>query len=434
MRVTTNFILFLFITISLLFSCNGNNHSLELLDQAQDLIESNPEHALMILDSIDNPRGMGTDKYMQYIVTYVGAKHEMKADILEDTLIFDAQKYFNNKRDFKNSPYANYYAGWVYYTNDQLMHSLESFMQVVSNITSQNSLLVGRSLNNIGYIYYQQQLYDSAIINYQKALVYYSKIENTEERKLRTFTYLGSAYEALNKLDSASYYFNKCLSLSRETDNKAYQFYSLKNLGVVCYGEKKFNKAIEYFQSALAVDVEHEEEVRQVYLYLLNIYNKKQELSLAKQYADLVITSLPQVTYNYTTKEMYGALADYYQELGDYKKSLEYRNLEMGTKEQIQREADAVALLAADKKFHLTQKDQEVKQARSHAYLFLMIGVAVLGIVLSFLFFIWKDNKKGKAEIREYAAKYDEIKMLLLGMGEKYPKIEAEIKSILEAD
>lgn len=358
--------LFCLLIGTFLFSCQKDNPQEKLLKQAQNsLVIGKPDIALNLLASIQYPEKMDKDAYMQYIVTYVGAKKETKADITQDTLIFEAQHYFNDKKDFKNSALANYYSGWVYDVNGKLPQSLESFMYSANaGSKSQNYLLAGKSFNNIGYIYFQQDLFDSAVINFQKALYHYDKLDNVAQKKLRTFINIGSAYEALHKLDSSYLYFDKCLSLAKETKNEAYKFYSLKNLGVVFYDMKDYTKAIYYYQSALSMDLPDEVdelEIQKIHLYLLNIYNEEQELEIAKQYADLVVTDLPKVTYKYTTKEMYAALSEYYKQLGDYKQALLNRNLEKATKEQIEQEKDVAGLLNGDKNFYLAQKRRQDK-------------------------------------------------------------------------
>ena len=104
----------------LLFSCQKNNSQEELLKKAEDsLVTGKPDVALNLLTSIQNPEKMGKDDYMQYVVTYVGAKKETNADVIADTLIFEAQNYFNGTKDYKNSAFANYYAGWVFYLNNK---------------------------------------------------------------------------------------------------------------------------------------------------------------------------------------------------------------------------------------------------------------------------------------------------------------------------
>ena len=428
--------LFCLLIGAFLFSCQKDDLKEKLLKQAQSsLVVGKPDIALNLLDSIKNPEKMDKDDYMKYIVAYVGAKKEIKADIAQDTLIFDAQSYFNDKGDSQNSALANYYSGWVYYVNNKLSQSLESFMYGANTADkSENHLLAAKNFNNIGYIYFEQDIFDSAIVNYQKALFYYDKVENLEQRKLETLTYIGSAYEALNKLDSSYLYFDKCLSLAKETNNKTYEFYSLKNLGVVCYGMKDYDKSIEYFQSALSIDVSKEVdllETSKIHLYLLNIYNKKGDVKSAKQYADLVIADLPEVTYKYTSKEMYASLAEYYKQLGDYEQAFQYSEQEKIIKEQIAKETDAPALLAADKNYYLVQKEREVQEFKSHINFLLIIGLIIFCVILAFVLFVWRDHKKDKAEIRECADKYEILKGLIYSMGKEYPQIEAEIKSML---
>ncbi len=91
---------------------------------------------------------------MQYIVTYVGAKYETKADITGDTLIFEAQQYFNKKEDLKYTVLSNYYTAQLCDERGNFPKALESYMLAVSAADkSNNDLLAGKSLNNIGYIY-----------------------------------------------------------------------------------------------------------------------------------------------------------------------------------------------------------------------------------------------------------------------------------------
>lgn len=428
--------LFCLLIGAFLFSCQKDDLKEKLLKQAQSsLVIGKPDIALNLLDSIQNPEKMGEDDYMQYIVTYVGSKYETKADITNDTLIFKAQRYFIEKGKTQESALASYYTAQLYDENDNFPKALESYMLTVyAGDKSENHLLVAKSLNNIGYIYFEQGLFDSAVVNYHKALCYYNKVENIAPSKLKILTNIGRSYDALNKLDSSYLYFDKCLSLAKETKNKAYEFYSLKNLGVVCYGMKDYDKSIEYFQSALSIDVSGEVdllETQKIHLYLLNTYNKKGDTKSAKQYADLVIADLPEVTYKYTAKEIYAALTDYYKQLGDYKQAFEYSELEKITKEQIAKEADAPALLAADKNYYLVKKEREVQEFKSHINFLLIIGLIVFCVLFTFAIFIWRNHKKDKAEIRECADKYEILRGLIYSMGKEYPQIEAEIKSML---
>lgn len=101
-------------------------------------------------------------------------------------------------------------------------------------------------------------IFDSAVLDYKRALAKYENIQNSDNRKLRTLTYIGSVYEALGKLDSAFVYFQKYLYLAQETQNEVYIFYSLKNMDVLSYDVKEYDKDTEYLESALVVDLGNE--------------------------------------------------------------------------------------------------------------------------------------------------------------------------------
>lgn len=132
---------------------------------------------------------------------------------------------------------------------------------------SNNDFLAGKSLNNIGYIYYEQMLFESAIVNYKKALQHYSKLEDVDKKKLKTIINIGRSYEGDNKLDSAYFYFQKGLDLARQTGHKLEERQLYHNLGLTCYGMQDYDKSIEYFDSALAMGSSSDTEVRQIHLY-----------------------------------------------------------------------------------------------------------------------------------------------------------------------
>ena len=433
--LTLKYVLYI-LAILMFISCKKDSLQNKLLEEAQDSLHiGKPNVALIFLDSIQNPEDMDLDKYMQYIVAHTEAKCETKADITKDTLILKAQRYFNENEKSDYTLLANYYAAQLYDSNEDLPKALESYMYAIYNAEkSNNNLLAGKSYNNIGYIYYKQDILDSAIVNYQKALFYYNKVDNSEKRKLRTYTYIGRSYEEINKLDSASIYYNKALALSIATNNEQYKSSSLQNLGVLYFTMQKYDKAIEYFQSALNLAATDEEHRRKINIGMLMIYNKKQDPKSAKVYVEQIIADLPEISYKYTIKEVYSSLADYYRQIGDYKQASHYGVLEKAIKEQIEQEEISEALLAADKKFYITIKEKEVQELKSEVRFFFLIGLAALIIISFFVFLSWKQDKKNKEEIQRATEKYDSFRKQLFEMNNRFSKIESEIESILEED
>lgn len=193
-----------------------------------------------------------------------------------------------------------------------------------------------------------------------------------------------------------------------------------------------YDKAIEYFDSALTMNTSSKEEITQINLHLLNIYTKKGDFKSAGQYAALVTTNIAKVSYIHTIKEIYSSLADYYYQKGNYKQALLYRDLEIATKEQIEQQTDAPALLEADKNFYLVKNKREAEKFRTDVLFVFIIGVSAFCILLAFFLLVWRRHKKDQAEIQFYGHKYDELRQVLYNHTDEYPKIEAEIKSMLE--
>ena len=363
----------------------------------------------------------------------MGAKYEAGKDITKDSLILVVQRYFNEKGKNNESAIANYYAAQFYDVSSNFPKALESYMQTAYDAEkSNNNLLAGKSLNNIGYIYFEKSLFDSAVINYKKALSYYEKIENIDNKKIQTLINIGRTFEGANKLDSAYLYFEKGLLLAKKQENTIEESQLYLNLGATCYGKREYEKAIAYYQSALNMDITGERQMQKINLYLLNIYNEIKDTKLSKQYADLVVASLPNVTNLYTIKETYAALSEYYKLSGDYKQALEYSNLEKATKDQIEIEADVPAIIEANNNFYLTQKEREAGEFREIVLYISMLVFVVLVVITLFAIYAYREHKKDEAEIQMHRDKFSELRKTLASLRSDYPKIEAEIKAMQE--
>ena len=108
--------------------------------------------------------------------------------------------------------------------------------------------------------------------------------------------------------------------------------------------------------------------------------------------------------------------------------------MEKNTQGQIERQRDAPALLEADKNFYMVQMDREAQAFRTDALFILILVISVFCILLVFFLFVWRRHKKDQAEIQFYGDKYEIMRQALYAHIDEYPKIEAEIKSMLEDD
>ncbi|MBF0576585.1 tetratricopeptide repeat protein [Dysgonomonas sp. GY617] len=433
MKILTSFLILVF--LCLFFSCKQDTASVNLLRQAQNIAESSPYDALILLDSIHNPENMDKDNYMQYIVTSVQAKQRAKQDITKDTLIFDAKRYFEKKNNSKQSALAHYYAGRIYRTQNIPDKALKCFLQATTYANqSGNNALAGKSLQIMGNLYFEQGIVDTAIVFYKKALDYYNKEEETDIYKLQVITSIGISYDEIKNIDSSYIYFKKGLEEANRLGNNEFKADLSNNLGYTYFLKKDYDKALYYLNRSLLQTSDVKTSTK-AYLTLSFLYNSKNQLDSAKYYINLSEKQLAEITDNQTLKYFYTNFFNYFKKAGDYKQALHYKEQEDSIKVLIAKNQRPLSLLDADKNFFLAQKDKEFDQIRVKNYLFLGIGaILIVAIFILVGVLLFRSNKKDKEEIKLQEAKFRNIKDQLIAMESRYKEIEAEIAAMLEDD
>ena len=430
MKTSTNFLLLVFIFI--FFSCKKDDASIDLLKQAQNIVESKPDYALTLLDSIPNPENMDKDNYMQYIVIQLQAKHRAKQDITNDTLIFEAQRYFDEKKNVKQAELAHYYAGRVYRSRNISDKALECFLQSESYaIQSNNNVLAGKDVHIMGNLYLEQGIMDTAIILYQKALGYYNKGKDTDKYKMQVTNEIGRAYDEIGNIDSSYVYFKRSMEYADKLGDKELQIIISNNLGYTYFRIKDYDKALDYLKNALKKSLDAEISTK-ASLNLSYLYNAINQPDSARYYINLSEKSLAEIEDNQILKVLYNSFTDYYKKTGDYKQALHYKELEDSINNVITKNERPLSLLAADKNFHLDQKNKQVDQLRKYAYLYLLVGIVICIILILFAASIFKIHRRDKEEIKFQEEKYRRLKDQLLAMAAEYKDIEAEIAAILD--
>lgn len=432
MRTLTNFLLLFFIFI--FFSCKKDDASIDLLKQAQNIAESKPDYALTLLDSIPNPENMDKDNYMQYIVIQLQAKQRAKQDITNDTLIFEAQKYFDEKKNVKQAELAHYYAGRVYRSRNMSDKALKCFLQSESYaIHSNNNVLAGKNLHIMGNLYLEQGIIDTAIILYKKALDYYNQGKDTDKYKMKVTNEIGRAYDEIGNIDSSYVYFQRSMEYADKLGDKEFKIIISNNLGYIYFRIKDYDKALNYLNNALKKSSDAETSTK-ASLNLSYLYNAKNRPDSALYYIHFSENYLNGITDNIILEGLYASFSDYYKQTGDYKQALHYKELEDSINNVITKDERPLSLLAADKNFYLDQKDKQVDQLRKHIFLYLLIGIVVCLVLLIFSISIFKIHKRDKKEIKLQEEKYRRIKDQLLMMAAEYKDIEAEIAAILDEE
>ncbi len=372
--------------IPLLQACKEDNYPIEQLKLAQQKAENEPSEALSLLNSISNPENMDKDSYMRYIVTRIQTKYKTAQDITNDTLIFKAQKYFDNKNDYAYSALAHYYISCIYYSKKLSYKDFEhSKLTIHYASKSNNNILIAKSLQSIGNIFNDKNILDSAIIYYDKALNYYANERNVEENILDIKKLKGLAYKTLKDFPKAYEYFSEGLMEARSSNNIKYQTSFEHLLGTIFREQGDYQKASNYLMNALSKTSDPIERGR-IHLGLLKLYNSTNQLDSAGYYAKNLKESLPKITYLYTLQESYSSLSDYYQKVGNYKEVAKYSNLQKDIELTIYQSNNSKLLFEADQRYKdaLEKKDAERLHMRNQ-----LLWIGCIPIVLSILILVY---------------------------------------------
>jgi tetratricopeptide (TPR) repeat protein len=237
--------------------------------------------------------------------------------------------------------------GIVYFYLGNLDKSLD-FTQKALQIREElnDKLGISKSLNNVAMIYRNMNKNDKALEYYFKALKLMEELKSVNDQSF-AMTNIGITYKQMGNYDNALNYFLKSLAMYEQfTDNRN------KSKLFVCLGTtytdlKKYDKAESYLE---------------------------QGLSLAKKsgYLDMIA-----LNYKY--------LADLYLMMGDFKKTLDYKDLYFDIKDSVFTDANKKKIAEFQVRIETdnTQREAELIKEKSNLLFLFLISLAVAVIIIT---------------------------------------------------
>lgn len=201
---------------------------------------------------------------------------------------------------------SNYYRDRNIYDRS-IEYALECIVMAMEN---KDSSLLTRSYSNLGNIYYQMEVFEKALENFNLAISHLSTKENPREAG-RLFGRMGNLYLVMEAdYDLAESYFNKAVAYFEEANFTQGVVIATLNLGVVEKRRGNFMKAIEYYNSALKSYeiMNNQVGIAHCQANIGNIYFEE------KQY-DKALSYLQQSLKIYRSNKMYNDLIINYAEI-----------------------------------------------------------------------------------------------------------------------
>ncbi|MBI3133950.1 MAG: tetratricopeptide repeat protein [Bacteroidetes bacterium] len=278
---------------------------------------------------------------------------------------------------------------------------------------------LARIYNALGLIFKQQQDYDKALEYYGKSLEQVRRItDGTMESGV--YSNIGSVYQEKKWYDSALVYHHLALNIRLKNQDYMGLGTSYGNLGLIFLDEQNFDSAFYYTNLAL----ENFEKVHftsgeeQCYSSLGYIWQKKgnhQKAILAYKKAEEYARKanfLPDLmgitkglAISYLELKKYKEASDYLMKHLELKDSLEItqqlkevQKLEMEFEYQQKQLADSLKLIEKEKLAALeTEKQRQINEEQAARFrVYTGAGIAVLVLILSVVFILYRSNQKQK--------------------------------------
>lgn len=308
------------------------------------------------------------------------------------------------------------YAAAVIYQQINNLEAAEKYYQkaLMAAADIGDSETESNSLYQVAQIQFMEEDYESALTYFMRTE---EALEHVDKPRELTTIYggIGKTFLAEGRDSLALQFFKKALDNSRMENLDDLVPGCLVHLALVYEEMEKFPMALSYFEEALSLEREAGNDGRtiQILNQISDIYQKTKN---AKESIDHAMQALDLSREQSDKKGMRKActnLAMCYKVLGDYKKSLEFLEISMATKDSLfNAEKDlALANLAANYQIELQEsenqrlkKDQEVYQSQLEQQRWRVGGLGLILLsALGFIALLYRMNNTRRKNYQKLA-------------------------------
>ncbi len=254
-------------------------------------------------------------------------------------------------------------------------------------------------LLNLANVYYIIENFEKSI-QYQLEAVDLSEKTDNENIKYALGTILnniGGNYLKMEKYDKALDYFNQSLKINIENENQKELARNYNNLGVVYENKNQLKKAEELLKKALKIRerMNDEDELVETHMELGILYGKQGKERLSNQHFSGALKLAKKIKNKALISEVYLAMSDIYVFQNKSEKALTSYKSHSKFRDSILEEKNIKNINALEIKFQTEKKDKEIltqqlelqkKNTQNNYMLGTVVFLALVSVLLMFLY------------------------------------------------
>lgn len=233
---------------TILFSCSSPSAKNPLLLRADSLMETQPDSALSILESISSPEKLSGADRAFYALLFTQAKHKNFIPLEDDSLIKIAVDYYGDKKKSMNAAKAHYYLGVTYQDMENVSFAVEEYLLAIRLMPEKNEFMA-MIYDNMGECYETDGLYDVAMETYRKSY----QILKDDCGKIYPLRGIARVFWFQHKKDSALYYYKQALNYALTEHDSTLVGAINNDIALVYSQEEEYRLADKYVSEAIKV-------------------------------------------------------------------------------------------------------------------------------------------------------------------------------------
>ena len=237
----------IFMSVSL-SSCSSPSVKNPLLLCADSLMETCPDSALSILESITCPQKMPRADRALYALLLTQARHKNYIALEDDSLIKTAVDYYGDKKKSLRAAKAHYYWGATYSEMGYTSFAVEEYLTAIRLMPVRDEFLA-MIYDNLAECYERDELFDIAIGAYRQA---YQILRGGSQQ---IYPLRGIARMCLlqNKKDSAVVYYQQALDCALVEQDSSLIGALYHDLAMAYSEKKDYIQADKYVSKAIMI-------------------------------------------------------------------------------------------------------------------------------------------------------------------------------------
>lgn len=230
-----------------MFSCSSSVKN-PLLLCADTLMETRPDSALIVLESISSPEKLSRADRAFYALLLTQAKHKNYITLDNDSLIKTAVEYYGSRKKGFRTAQAHYYLGATYRDKGCISFAVEEYLEAIRLMPEENEFLA-MIFDNLAECYEEDDLDNVAMEAYRKAY----KILKESKDQVYPLRGIARVFLLQNEKDSALYYYQQALDCALIEQDSALMEVLYYDFATIYNEEKDYVQADRYASKAIAI-------------------------------------------------------------------------------------------------------------------------------------------------------------------------------------